>query len=63
MISEYQYCEQYQSETAVYFQSVYYNGTFSSNQQSSYMKSQQVRTEWGVAGEGEREKESSGLTE
>jgi hypothetical protein len=35
----------------------------SKNQQSIYVKLQHVKIEWGVDGEGEREKESSGLME
>ncbi len=49
------YCEQSPSETSVYFQSVYYNDTVSSNQQSIYANVQQVK--WsGELREKERER-------
>jgi hypothetical protein len=50
-------CEQSPRETTIYFQSVYYNDTVSSNHWSIYRKSQHVRTEYGGRRrEGEREK-------
>ena len=52
---------QFPSETTVSFQSVYYNDAASSNQQSIYMKSQQVKQS-GELREKEREKEISRLT-
>jgi hypothetical protein len=51
------YCKQTPSEMTIYFQSVYYNNNVSSNQESIYMKSQLMRTEWGVEREGGRERE------
>jgi hypothetical protein len=57
------FCEPSPSETTVYFQSDYYNDTISLEHRNIYMNQQQVRTLWGVRGEGEREKENSRLTE
>ncbi len=46
------------SETAIYFQSVYYNETVSSEYWNICLNLQQVKTEWGVRERGrERERE------
>jgi hypothetical protein len=58
------YCEQSLSETTIYFQSVYYDDTVSSKHPDIYMNQQQERILWGSQRRGgEREKESSKLTE
>jgi hypothetical protein len=60
------YCERSPNETSVYFHSVNYNDTISSNQWSIYVNSQHVEQnrEYGrKAREGDREQRISGVRE